>query len=46
MAWKAILAALVAAAVVIGLMLPTPHRRLSIPNVEPRSQIAQIEVAR
>lgn len=42
MALKALLAAMVVAAVGVGLILPTPHRS----DARARSQIDQIEVAR
>jgi hypothetical protein len=42
MALKALLAAIAAAAIGVGLMLPTPHRS----EARPRSQIDQIELHR
>jgi hypothetical protein len=42
MAVKALLAALLAAAIGVGFLLPAPRRS----ETDPRSQIAQIEVGR
>lgn len=46
MALKVVLAAVVAAAVGVGLVLPAPGRAGFGFDAAPRSQIAQIEIAR